>query len=545
MPTAGGRSSMNRARIAALPSLVVLLTLVLAPPATSQTPKHGGTLNLMLREELSPGFAIHETGTISTVWPAMPCFNNLVLFDPLKKTESVDTIIGELAEKWSWQDNFRNLVFFLRKGVKWHDGQAFTSRDVKFTFDMLREAADAPAKLRINPRKDWYANIEAVEAADPHTVVFRLRKPQPSLLLMLASGYAPVYAAHVPPASYRTGCVGTGPFKLKEWRKGEYVEFVRNPDYFVKGRPYLDGLKYLIIAERGTRQAALQAGKLDVAFPGETTKTAAEQLKKAVPQLVITPVSQNVNDNIIMNVKKPPFDNPKVRLAVSHAIDRRALVQAVHQGGALVGASLAPKPWGFWGLGERDLPGLPGYAAKPADEKAKAMKLMAEAGYTPDKPLKVEMVTRAIAIYVDMASFVINELKLVGIEASLKQIETAQWHPMATRGDYQIGANLTGIGPDDPDANFYENYGCGSPRNYSQYCSEQVGKMIDQQSQELDPKKRVELVYAIQKKLEADAARPILDWKIDHFTVWPHVKNLIPHQSIYNFGRMQEVWSDK
>ncbi|PYN58704.1 MAG: peptide ABC transporter substrate-binding protein [Candidatus Rokuibacteriota bacterium] len=545
MPTAGGRSSMNRARIAALPSLVVLLSLVLAPPATSQTPRHGGTLNLMLREELSPGFAIHETGTISTVWPAMPCFNNLVLFDPLKKTESVDTIIGELAEKWSWQDNFRNLVFFLRKGVKWHDGQAFTSRDVKFTFDMLREAADAPAKLRINPRKDWYANIEAVEAADPHTVVFRLRKPQPSLLLMLASGYAPVYAAHVPPASYRTGCVGTGPFKLKEWRKGEYVEFVRNPDYFVKGRPYLDGLKYLIIAERGTRQAALQAGKLDVAFPGETTKTAAEQLKKAVPQLVITPVSQNVNDNIIMNVKKPPFDNPKVRLAVSHAIDRRALVQAVHQGGAVVGASLAPKPWGFWGLGEKDLPGLPGYAAKPADEKAKAMKLMAEAGYTPDKPLKVEMVTRAIAIYVDMASFVINELKLVGIEASLKQIETAQWHPMATRGDYQIGANLTGIGPDDPDANFYENYGCGSPRNYSQYCSEQVGKMIDQQSQELDPKKRVELVYAIQKKLEADAARPILDWKIDHFTVWPHVKNLIPHQSIYNFGRMQEVWSDK
>ena len=281
---------MNRARIAALPSLVVLLTLVLAPPATSQTPKHGGSLNLMLREELSPGFAIHETGTISTVWPAMPCFNNLVLFDPLKKTESVDTIIGELAEKWSWQDNFRNLVFFLRKGVKWHDGQAFTSRDVKFTFDMLREAADAPAKLRINPRKDWYANIEAVEAADPHTVVFRLRKPQPSLLLMLASGYAPVYAAHVPPASYRTGCVGTGPFKLKEWRKGEYVEFVKNPDYFVKGRPYLDGLKYLIIAERGTRQAALQAGKLDVAFPGETTKTAAEQLKKAVPQIVITPV---------------------------------------------------------------------------------------------------------------------------------------------------------------------------------------------------------------------------------------------------------------
>jgi peptide/nickel transport system substrate-binding protein len=539
---------MSRSRV--LPCLAVasvLLTVGLIAPVSSQTtptPKSGGVLNMMLREDLSQGFSIHETSTISTVWPAMPCLSNLVLFDPLKKTESVDTIIGELAEKWSWQDNYRNLVFFLRKNVKWHDGQPFTSKDVKFTFDMLREAPDAPAKLRINPRKDWYANLEAVETPDAYTAVFRLKRPQPSLLLMLASGYTPVYAAHVPPASYRTGCIGTGPFKVKEWRKGEFVEYVKNPDYFVKGRPYLDGLKYFVIVERGTRQAALQAGKLDVAFPGETSKTAAEQLKKAVPQLVVTPFSQNVSDNIIMNVKKPPFDNLKVRLAVSHGIDRRALIAAVHQGGAVVGAALPPKPWGFWGVAEKDLAGLPGYG-KPADEKAIARKLMAEAGFSVEKPLKVEIVTRAIAVYVDMASFVINELKQFGIDASLKQIETAQWHAMATRGDYQIGANLTGIGPDDPDANYYENYACGSPRNYSQYCNEEVMKMFDAQSQELDPRKRLTLNVAIQKKLEADAARPILDWRIDYFTVWPHVKNLIPHQSIYNFGRMQEVWTDK
>src|SRR5216110_1045657 len=424
---------MTRQRTAALGFFLVLLTLALAPPATSQAPqasqapKSGGVLSLMLREDLPQGFAIHETATISTVWPAMPCLNNLVLFDPLKKTESVDTIIGELAEKWSWQDNRRNLVFFLRKGVKWHDDQPFTSKDVKFTFDMLREAADAPAKLRINPRKDWYANIEAVETPDAHTVAFRLKKPQPSLLLMLASGYTPVYAAHVPPASYRTGCVGTGPFKLKEWRKGEFVEYVKNPDYFVKGRPYLDGLRYVVIVERGTRTAALQAGQLDAACPGETSKTTMDQLKKAVPQMVFHQVAQDVTDNIIMNVKKPPFDNPKVRLAVSYAIDRRALVGAVHQGGAVVGASQAPKPWGFWGLAEKDLRGLPGYAAKPAEEKERAKKLMAEVGFAPEKPLRVEIVTRAIAVYVDMASFVINELKQIGIDAALKQIETAQW----------------------------------------------------------------------------------------------------------------------
>src|SRR5258705_13156310 len=320
---------MRRSRIVAA-ALSALAVLAAASLASAETPKSGGHLNLMQREDLSQGFAVHETSTIATSFPSMPCFNNLVVFDQTKRAETVENLVGELAEKWSWQDNYRNLVFFLRKNVKWHDGQPFTSKDVKFTFDMLREAPDAPTKLRIKPRKDWYTNVEAIEAADPYTVVFRLKRPQPSLLLMLASGYTPVYAAHVPPASYRTGCIGTGPFKVKEWRKGEVVEYVKNPDYFVKGRPYLDGLKYFVIVERGTRQAALQAGKLDVAFPGETSKTAAEQLKKAVRQLVVTPFSQNVSDNIIMNVNKPPFDNPKVRLPASHAFDRLALLLAVH-----------------------------------------------------------------------------------------------------------------------------------------------------------------------------------------------------------------------
>src|ERR1041384_533175 len=125
-------------------------------PPHGQTPKRGGSLTLRRGEGLPQGFAIHESPTISTMWPAMPCFSNLVLFDPLKPTHSVDTVIGELAERWSWQENYRKLVFFLRKDVVWHDGKPFSSRDVKATFDMLRETGDAPARLRLNPRKEWY-----------------------------------------------------------------------------------------------------------------------------------------------------------------------------------------------------------------------------------------------------------------------------------------------------------------------------------------------------------------------------------------------------
>ena len=534
----------SRPVVAVLLAVALVAGALAVRPAESQTPRSGGTLKIMTREDTPQGFAVHETATISTVWPSSPCFNNLVYFDPLKPKESADTVIGELAEKWSWQDNYRNLVFFLRKDVKWHDGKPFTSKDVKFTFDMVREAPDAVGKIRLNPRKDWYANVDAIETPDPYTVVFRLKRPQPSLLILLASGYSPIYAAHIPPAQYRTTCVGTGPYKLKEWRLGEYLDYVKNPDYFVKGRLYLDGLRYVIVKERGTRTAALQAGQLDVAMPGETTKAAAEQIKAAVPKIVVTTTGTNVTDNIIMNVKKPPFDNQKIRLAVSYAIDRRALIQGVHQGGAILGSGMAPAPYGVWALPEKELLALPGYG-KAADMKARARALLAEAKFTPQNPLKVEMVTRAIAIYVDMASFVISELKQVGIEASLKQVETAQWHPMATRGDYQIGANLTGLGPDDPDANFYENFACGSPRNYSGYCNEQVMKMIEAQSQEIDPKKRLALVWAIQKKLEEDAARPTLDWRMDYFAMWPYVRGYVPHNSLYNNGRLQDVWLNR
>src|SRR5262245_2941351 len=138
--------------------------------AVGQAPKPGGSLNVMLREDLPQGFAVHESSTYSTSFPALPCLNNLVVFDPAKATESMDTIIGDLAERWSWQDNYKNLVFFLRRDVKWHDGKPFTSKDVKFTFDMLRETPEAQGKLRINPRKDWYANVEHIEAPDAHTV---------------------------------------------------------------------------------------------------------------------------------------------------------------------------------------------------------------------------------------------------------------------------------------------------------------------------------------------------------------------------------------
>ena len=138
--------------VAAGVALAVVGALSLTP-AIGQAPKSGGTINIMAREDLAQGFATHETSTVATSTPSLPCFSNLVFFDPSKKTEGMDTIVGELAEKWSWQDNYKNLVFFLRKDVKWHDGKPFTSKDVKHTFDMVRDSPEATPSYASVPAK--------------------------------------------------------------------------------------------------------------------------------------------------------------------------------------------------------------------------------------------------------------------------------------------------------------------------------------------------------------------------------------------------------
>jgi peptide/nickel transport system substrate-binding protein len=526
-----------------LATLVAAALIALPAGGLTPQPKRGGILNSVLTED-PPGLVVHESATISNVWPMSPCYSNLVIFDPLKPLDSAETVIPELAEKWSWQDNYRNLVFFLRRNVKWHDGRPFTAADVKYTFDAVREAPDSAGKLRTSPRKDWYANVEAIEAPEPHTVVFRLKRPQPSLLLMLASGYSPVLPAHVPVAELRQRCVGTGPFRQKEYLRGQLLELERNPSYFVPDRPYLDGIRYTIIRERGTRLAALQTGRLDAFLPLEMTKAMADAAKANAPTLVITEVGQNGSDNVVLNHKRAPFDNLAVRRAVNLAMDRNAYVRGVRQNGAVTGAALMPKPLGFWGLPEPDLRVLPGYR-DPAQDKAEAKRLLAAAGYGPGKPLRVELVTRTLPIYLDLASFVVDQLRLIGVEASLKQLDTAAWFPALSRRDYQIGANLTAGGFDDPDAYLFENYKCGSPRNYTDYCSEEMDRLIDLQSQELDRAKRYKLVADIQRKLEADVARPMLGWRKEYFARWPYVKNLMPHNALYNYGRMQEVWLDK
>ena len=529
----------GRVRRAGIGLIVVLAMAFGALPAFAQ--KSGGVLKAMLRENWH-SMSIHEETTVSATVPMMPAYNNLVLYEPSRPTESAEHLIGELAESWSWSKDGKKLTFKLRHGVTWHDGKPFTSRDVKHTFDVVRDVSDKHLKLK--PRKLWYANVQEVTVNGDFEVSFILQRPQPSLLAMLASGYTPIYPAHVDPVELRTREMGTGPFIVKSAKPDEELVMERNPHYFVKGRPYLDGIRYIVIKSFPTRMAALAAGQLDISFPGENTVGGRDQVTSKVPNMVVTEVAQGVYTNILLNHKKPPFDNPKVRLAVNLAMDRPSLIKSVYQGALLPGGTILPPPYGVWGLPPAEVSKLPGWG-DPAKNKAEARKLLAEAGYGPGNPLKVPVSTRAIEIYVNVAIWIIAELKEVGIEGTLEQFETGVWQPKLTRGDYLMATNLTGVGPADPDADFFENYTCGSQRNYTFYCNKEVEDLMIKQSQEPNVKKRLDLVHEVDRRLQNEGARPILGHIIDYYMYWPYVKGLVPHNNVYNYGRMQDVWLDK
>src|SRR3954469_4687258 len=188
---ARGRGLMF-ARIGGGFAAAVLAVAAFAGPVAAQ--KYGGTLTIQ-HWDSPASMSIHETTTYSVIVPMMGVFNNLVLFRQDKEQNSMDNIVPDLAERWSWSEDGKELTFKLHQGVKWHDGKPFTAADVKCTMELLQ--GKAKDKLRGNPRKEWYNNVAEIVTNGDHEAVVKLERPQPALLTLLASGYSPIYPCHV------------------------------------------------------------------------------------------------------------------------------------------------------------------------------------------------------------------------------------------------------------------------------------------------------------------------------------------------------------
>jgi peptide/nickel transport system substrate-binding protein len=192
-----------------------------------------------------------------------------------------------------------------------------------------------------------------------------------------------------------------------------------------------------------------------------------KDIKNQAPGAICEVTATNVNRTLIINRDKAPFDNADLRRAMSLTLDRKAFIDIITEGKGDIGATMLPAPEGVWGMPTDELQKLPGYDPDVAKNRAEARNLMQQLGYGPDRRLPITVSTRNLPPYRDPAVILIDQLKEIYIDGVLEPVDTTQWYPKIMRKDYTVGLNVTEAGIDDPDQQFYENYVCGSDRNYT------------------------------------------------------------------------------
>lgn len=491
-------------------------------------PKKGGTLTINLTSDPS-NFDPMSTTTNRVLYIAGACYNNLVMFDPM----SPDVIIGDLAREWTVSEDGQTYTFKLVENVKFHDGKPFSAEDVKYTFDFVRN----PPEGAVSVRSGQLEVVDTIEVLDALTVQFRLKRPSPAFLPTLASGWMLVYPKHILEAkgSMKADVVGTGPFRLAKYSKGVSIELVRNDNYHIPDRPYLDGITVYIIGDASTTLSYLKTGQLSVFM--NMGDEEARRTKQNDKQLVVQEVPALSFTCVSFNTTKGPFSDVRVRQAVSLVMDRTETISVVGQGEAVVGGLMPP---GRWALPASDLASVPGYGGNAADNLAKAKELMREAGHA--KGFSTTLMTKRNANYEAAAVFMQSKLAEIGITSSIDlQDDTLSYENLMSK-NYEISPWIHTAGGDDPDTIFSDFYTCSASRNYSGVCDEKFDENFALQSREMNEDKRRAISHEMELSMLQEFNRVVLFWQKKFLGLSPRVQGLIIHPVMDNNRRFQDVW---
>lgn len=448
------------------------------------------------------------------------------MFDPLDPNK----IIGDLAQSWQLSADGKVYTFALVKNAKFHDGKPLTSADVKFTFDTMRN----PPSGIVSARKGAVSVVETIEAPDDYTVRFVLKQPTPSFLDTLASGWMVILPKHVlEKGPIKDTVIGSGPFMLKTYSHGVSVELVKNPNYHIKGRPYLDGIKAFIIPDQGTTYSYLKTGQLHiyVSIQGQE----AGQFKSQGDVVVLESPSTSVI-GVTYNARVAPFDKLAVRKAASLAIDRAAALEVLQKGQGVFGGAVMPGPWS---MPTAELEKIPGYSADHGANLVEARRLLAEAGYP--NGLTVKLLVRRIALFEPVGIFIKDQWAKIGINVTLDVQENAAFFAMQEKREFQGLVKGGSFNSSDPDE-MRDTYNCKGGNNESGFCSPDLDTLFEKMSGTLDPVERKKLANQWEKAVLADYGVYYMYWRKRFMGHYKTVNGLVLHPNIDNNFRMQDLW---
>jgi peptide/nickel transport system substrate-binding protein len=518
VPKLSGGTELMR-RYLAYFAMIATVAAALAPAAAQDKPRYGGELLFAVPSE-PPSYDAHREETFGIIHPMAPHYNTLLRVDPNDKTGTKPA--ADLAESWTVSKDGRTYTFKLRRGVKFHDGSEMTSKDVKASYDKI---IFPPAGVA-SDRQGQYVVVEAVQAPDPYTVVFRLKWPSASFLASVASPWNWIYKADILAKDmrwYETHVMGTGPFLFVEHQKGSHWVGKKNPNYWDKGKPYLDGYRAIFIKDSAAQVAAVRAERAHIQFRGFSPAERDSLVAALGPKITVQESPWDCALLVAINHEKKPFDDKRVRRALTLALDRYQGSQALSKIAIVKEVAGVQVPGTPYATPPAELEKLAGYSRDIAKSRAEAKQLLKEAG-VPDG-FSFTFKNRGIPMpYEPVGVWLIDQWRQIGLNVKQEVVEAAAYYGQVLRpGNFEVAMDFQCGYIVEPDLDLYKFQSTErSPANYSRYTDKVLDELFIKQGRASDMEERKRYVREFEKRL--------LDEEV-HYLYTLQCNRIIPHSS--------------
>jgi peptide/nickel transport system substrate-binding protein len=514
--------------------------------AHGEQPRYGGTFLSAGNEEI-PFYDMHQTSLGGVYAATAPAYNCLIRSSPYDPTGQ--ELIPELAETWEMRDGGQTLTFHLHQGVKWHDGVPFSSADVQYTIERIMH----PPPGMVSPRGPVFAAlIERVDAPDPATVVIHGKGPSGLLLPLFANGWNVIIPKHIaekdPVNALKTTVIGTGPFRLKEPPTSSLWKYERNPEYFLKDRPFLDAIEIHIMTDAQALVAALLSKRVfwSDSFPHPNMdRDMSQSAARQNSHLIRSSSSMVLVYHLTLQSEKPPFDDVRVRQAISEALQREAFIELGTQSGAV---GTGNYPLGPWGMPKEMRNQLIGYGPDMAKRIAHAKELLAsyekEKGKIDWSKIKAQCASN-IKLSCENGQIMQQLLKKINVHIELQPMILSQLRGNEISGDYLMSLLGAAMNFDDPIDTFGQLFVTNGGRWYQRRSLPAVDALFEQQKFMADPEARKKVVWDMDTMVINDSSYLILMWPEFYHVRWDFVKGWTQTSNLWSTNtRMDTVWLD-
>ena len=509
-----------------------------AAPAPA-SPRRGGELTFVVPGE-PPSYDAHREETFALIHPAAPHYNTLLRIDPLDPTGT--RVVGDLATSWAVSPDRRTYVLKLRRGVKFHDGSEMTSRDVRATYEKIIN----PPPGITSVRKGEYLQIETVQAPEPYVVAFKLMWPSPSFIHSLASPWNWIYKADILERDvrwYERNIMGTGPFLFVEHVKGSRWVGRRNPQYWDRGKPYLDGYQALFIRDDAAQVAAIRSGRAHIQFRGFSPAQRDDLVRALGEKIAVQESPWNCALVVAVNHEKQPLHDPRVRRALSLALDRHGAARALSKTAIVREVAGVQVPGSPFATSPAELMTLAGYWRDIRESRSVARSLLTEAGVPEGSTFVLK--NRDIPMpYQPIGTWLVDEWWQIGLTVRHETQDSSQYFKDLRAGNFELSTDFQCGYVVDPDLDLYKFQSrTRSDANYGRYVDPVLDDLYVRQSRTVEPAQRRQHIRAFERRLLHEEAHYIstLQWH----RIVPHsarVRGWTITPSHYLNNQLDTVW---